>query len=257
MGINEAGAILKFTKIQPIEDSILMFNFYRKYFTDLFKPQLWGWKQLFVFLFAGIIFLCCAHTINDLIGRPFWPITKIIYLGWPTNLPTWYTSIILFCGASGALSCYISSKRRKLKPSYGWFHMTILMLLLSLDEVAELHEQSDSFLPVFFPKIMEKCSHTAWPVALAPVIICILIYITFILYKHLRGSRKASILIISGFAIMIGSGVFLEMTINFLNHQELQGLWDVEVVMEETGEMIGAALIGLGFFVHNEHLLRV
>ncbi len=55
--------------------------------------------------------------------------------------------------------------------------------------------------------------------------------------------NKGILIIGLGFSSIILGGVILEATINFLNHQNLQWIWDIEVIIEESLEMLGSLLI--------------
>lgn len=46
-----------------------------------------------------------------------------------------------------------------------------------------------------------------------------------------------------GFALIVLGGVLLENTINWLNHETLQRLWNVETVVEESLEFFGTISI--------------
>ena len=50
-----------------------------------------------------------------------------------------------------------------------------------------------------------------------------------------------------GFALIVLGGVVLESTINWLNHDDLQWVWDVEIVVEESLEMMGTISIIFSF----------
>ena len=61
----------------------------------------------------------------------------------------------------------------------------------------------------------------------------------------------------AGFGLIVVGGVILESTINFLNHEDLQWLWDLEVVVEETLEMLGSLTLAYALCVWRDHEFNV
>lgn len=60
------------------------------------------------------------------------------------NIPTWYASFKLSLAAIAALLCYQLEKKQSLQipllPAWLWIMVALLMLFMSLDETAQLHE---------------------------------------------------------------------------------------------------------------------
>ena len=60
-----------------------------------------------------------------------------------------------------------------------------------------------------------------------------------------------------GFSLIILGGVVLESTINFLNHEELQWVWDIEIVIEESLEMTGTLFIAYALIVWRDGIIKL
>jgi len=58
----------------------------------------------------------------------------------------------------------------------------------------------------------------------------------------------------TGLLCIIFGGVVLESTINWLNHEELQWVWEAEIVIEESFEMIGTVLIAYALVLWRDGL---
>jgi hypothetical protein len=52
-------------------------------------------------------------------------------------------------------------------------------------------------------------------------------------------------------------GVFAESTINFLNQEELKWVWDIEVVLEESLEMMGTIFISYSLIRWRDGLIKL
>jgi len=57
--------------------------------------------------------------------------------------------------------------------------------------------------------------------------------------------------------LIILGGVILESTINFLNHEELQWLWNIEIIVEESLEMIGTLFIAYALIVWRDGAIKL
>ena len=210
-----------------------------------------GMEQWFAILLAGIIGLAVANIFNDLIGRPFWPVTRWINLGMEGNIPTWYSSLLLMVAAVFAFMCYQSLVRDKRESAFAWLVLPFFLTALSCDETARIHEQVGKLLVSrVAPELAEHWKHSAWPLILGPFAILFVILLALNLRKHLLGNRQAATLLLSGTALFFASAILIESTINYLSHDRTQWLWDIEIIVEETGEMVGAWLAGLGLFRH-------
>ncbi len=199
-------------------------------------------------LSMGVFVLMLANIINDIAGRPFYPITKMIYFSWEGNLSTWYSSFIFAVGAFIAYNCFTTAKKVNIKNAHAFLLFSSLLMLMSIDEVAQLHETFGATLGRVLLNINVEqgvgiAKNTAW--AWGGGLIVIIIFAVCFLYirKPIMQVPKASLLLLSGLGAIILGGIVLEASTNFLNNDELQWLYDIEVIVEETLEMVGAMLI--------------
>ena len=213
-------------------------------------------RGLFCALLVGAILLSLANVLNDLAGRPWWLITESIYLGGSENVPTWFSSLLLLTAGVMAFRCFRASVRLADRPAQGWLWLCLLLFALSCDETAELHERFGNHLSrTAFPELAESWKHTAWPLVLGPVALVVAGFFLWTLGRYLRGSARAARSLLAGAVTLLVFGIALESTINLLTPGADDWLWQIEVLVEETGEMVGAWLFGWWLLAHYEHLI--
>jgi hypothetical protein len=198
-------------------------------------------------LSAGVALLAFLNGVNDGIGRPFWTVTRYIYLGDDQNVAAWYSSILLISAAALALECWIVSRARGARGSWSFALVGGLLAAMSCDEIVRFHEGLGDVASRFYgAPTLAISRHAAWVWIGGPVIIAAFVFFVLLLRKPLRASPGAFPLVLSGFGAIVLGGVLLEATTNWLNHDHLQRLWNAEVIAEETLEMAGTMLIAYG-----------
>ena len=169
------------------------------------------------------------------------------------NFPTWFSSMLLALAAFFSYQCSIAAKT----PQRGqrmWQWAALGFLGMSCDEVAMIHESIGNTLNKYYFK-SKAIEHSTWVIILGPIILVMLIVFIIKIKKYLRNSRKAKQLLMIGIFVYVGGSFFLEATINLLNHQNLQWLWNLEIVLEEFFEMLGTVIIIKGLMEHRDFLL--
>lgn len=201
-----------------------------------------------VVIAASIVLL---NIINQIIGKPFWQINRLIYLGYEGNFTTWFSSLLLTIASFFAYRCSTFSQISRVDKRRWWL-LSLGLLGMSCDETAQMHEHFGDFANKYFFKL-QGLEHTSW-IVICPFLLLIILFLVNYFKKCLIGSKKAQIFLGAGIVIFIAGACCLEATINFLNHQDLEWLWKIEVVFEEGFEMLGVLLIIKGLIEHY-HLL--
>lgn len=210
-------------------------------------------KKFITWLFLCIEVLFIFHVVNVLLGMPSWNIDRLIHMGHEGNLPTWFSSALWAIAAVFAYQCKLFSRTNYEKRI--WMLLAILLLILSIDEVAMIHEfLFGSFLGTRLKEIINPKLVTSWSIVAMPFIIIGMIWMGILLKNCLKGSLKAKILLISGTATLFVSACLLELLQPFLENLSSRGYFELEILFEETGEMIGAVLIISGLLVHGQVL---
>ena len=94
----------------------------------------------------GVVF-CTDYFV----GRPFWKLTELFHLEHEKNFPTWYSSMQFFIIALFFSIFLYNNFRRDNVRAWLLLLLPLLFLLLSIDEVAELHEWFGYKLDILLP----------------------------------------------------------------------------------------------------------
>jgi len=199
-----------------------------------------------------------ALTVASLAHSVSWYGFGVDYLdfGWrfdvmaEANIPTWYSSVALLICAALALAVASAERQRGGESVRHWRGISALLLLLSLDETAGLHEWTGDALgglarPGYFAY--------AWTLAgLTAVAIVGLVYRRFVL--SLPARTRASFLLASG--LFAGGALGMEMVnANYSSYFGGQNLiYALMTAVEELAEMTGVLVFVRALF---EHLQRV
>jgi len=200
-------------------------------------------RKMFKALLIGTIALILLHIINELVGKPSWQITRLIWLGHESTIATWFSSMLFFIAAFFAYQCsLVFSLKSEAKRM--WCVCSLILLVLSCDEVAQMHEYWGAYINEHFFKL-KGIEHASWIVIIPFFLVGLLLFISKF-KKYLFCSAKAMKFLALGTVMFIAGAFILEATINFLNHGNLEWVWKIEIVLEEACEMFGVLLIVKG-----------
>ncbi len=207
-----------------------------------------------LFRITGVLIL--IHLINLALGGPSWQIERLFCLGEEANIPTWFSSVLWALTAFASYCCSILVEAKKARTL--WICITLGFLAFSIDEVAMIHENLFEVISRFFPEggrspILAHFKATNWPIIAAPFLVLTIAWLIQV-FKHLSIRRPVGELLTFGFFLVIFGGWGLEITTNFLNHDNLQWVWEIESVFEESLEMIGTIFIISGLMIHQSVL---
>lgn len=212
-------------------------------------------RKFLQILLGGVLFFALANICDQLLGNPFWVITRSIHLGYDDNIPAWYSSMLLLVAALVGLECYQVGNSRKISGTWTFLLFSGLLVLLSCDEITRFHENVGHVLTKSVGLDSSNLAkHSSWLILGAPIVLGIFGALYVLLRKLLvmvPGSHSA---LTSGFIFIIGGGVVLEGTINWLNHEELQWLWEAEIIVEETLEMFGTLCLAYALLIWRDEL---
>lgn len=212
-------------------------------------------KKIVLFLAAcvGILFIC--HLINLALGKPSYNIDRLFHMGHEGNLPAWFSSILWAIAAVLAYQCACFTRVTYEKKV--WLLVAVLLLLLSADEVAMIHENLfGGFLGKHLKTMVNPHWIRSWVVVAAPFLIMGTLWIGMLLRKCLRGSPKATYCFILGVGLLFISVVVLEylQPQRFSGHTHTSLLFELEMFFEEAGEMISVLLFIYGLLLHGQIL---
>lgn len=200
--------------------------------------------------YALDLVLGLTYLIDALLAHPFPRFSRFVDLDGEANLPTWFSSMQLFCIAALLWVFATRAIRRSSRTSWLLGLLPAVFLLFSLDEVAQLHESMGGLLDrlvLVMPRALSPLPKTGvfflffgipFTIAFAILIIA--------LRPYLRRSRGAFAKIASGSAVMLVAAVGIEA----LSNLAVDGtfLASVQVFVEEVGELVGATTIVWGCY---------
>lgn len=212
----------------------------------------------FQYLCAGTMFLMAANVVDLVLGRPFWIVTRFIYLGCDDNLSAWYSSILLAVAGLLAYECSLCAKRKHIQGGVSFLVFAGLLFFMSGDEVARFHEILGGYAAKYCHiSSYDFAKHADWVWVGGPFIVMVFIGYLFLLKKAFSSVSASMYFLGIGFSLIILGGVVLESTTNFLNHGEYQWIWNIEVVAEESLEMMGSLFISYALIRWRDLVLKL
>lgn len=210
-------------------------------------------------LAATIILLAVAHlvfqSVRHHLGIPhFYGLVELFDMGIEANLPTYFSSLQLAL-VSGLLAV-AGMLRLRAGDRYArhWLWLALIFLLLSIDEMAEIHEMTIRPIRELAPGLVTGIFYWAWVIpAMVLVAVVAVCYAPFVFRYLPPYMRRAAVL---GAAVFVGGAVGVEMP--EAAFAEANGLdnytYAVFVVVEEVMEMAGVLIFlsGLLRYVGSE-----
>jgi hypothetical protein len=210
-------------------------------------------------LAVTIVLLAIAHLVFQAVryhlGIPhLYGVVHLFDMGVEANLPTYFSSLQLLFVA--ALLGLIGVLRRRSGDRYAlhWLWLALIFLLLSIDEMSEIHEMSIRPMRELAPDVVTGFFYWAWVIpAMALVVVVAACYASFVFRYLPPYLRRAALL---GAAVFVGGAVGVEMPeaafveANGLDNYTYALFVVVEEVMEMTGVLI--FLAGLLRYIGSE-----
>lgn len=200
-------------------------------------------KALFAALAAVAGAGLAVEVLQPLVGlKNRSGVVPLLSLSYEQNVPTWYTSSLLFA-CSLTLAVIAAGARRAGGFVKHWWGLSAAFLYISLDEVVEIHEAASSWMD------LGGVLYFSWVVPAAVVVaLFALAYLRFL--AHLpRETRNRFVL--SG-AVYVTGALVLELPLGYWTEQAgsdnlVYGLIDF---VEESMEMLGVNLFLLSLVDH-------
>lgn len=172
------------------------------------------------------------HFLSDshLLGR-----TRLFDVNTELNVPTWYSSaMLLLCSLLLAVIAVARHQERRRYVAH-WRGLAIIFLLLSIDEVASLHERT-------IPRLRAALNATGflystWVVLGAAFVLCVLLlYLRFL--GHLP--QKTRRLFLLAGSVYVGGAIGVELLHGYwLDFYGKDMVYDLIASVEEMLEMLG------------------
>jgi hypothetical protein len=196
-------------------------------------------------------------TDNPLLVEVIESLTRLWFLDYEANIPTWFSSSILLMAAL-LLGVIAVAKRRLSDPfALQWGILAALFLYLSLDEAAIIHEMA--IMPLRMAFQLGGIFYYGWVIpALVAVLILLWLYRKFL--SHLPPPTRIGF-IIAG-VVYVGGAVGVEVISGLYAEQygEVGIVYDLIITCEEVLEMLGIVLFIyalLSYLSHSRMILKL
>jgi hypothetical protein len=220
------------------------------------------------------------HFLDYVWSREGWGHEEIIAIplrfnvGEDANAPTWYSSFALLLCSVLLAAIAAAKKRRSDRYTLHWAALSVIFLLMSIDEVATIHEALGETVgavaELFIGYAPGGLLYAAWVIPGAIfVLVVALAYLRF--FFHLPSSTKLWFLVAA--ALFVGGAIGMEMLSarlsSFYGWENLENVPDnvkmviaIQTAIEELLEMLGVivfiyALLSYASSYVNEITLRI
>jgi hypothetical protein len=198
-------------------------------------------KKLIKWLVVIAISIIVLHVINVILGEPSWRLTKLVNLDAEANLPTWFSSGLLFIAAFFSYQCFLLEKSPTNKASM-WQILSLGFLGMSLDEIAQFHETSGILISKYIFHL-DKKSYLSWAFTTGPIVFVAIAIFSIKLFKYFKNSKKARNLFFLGVCLYFFGAFILEMVGTNFYKDDLIFFQIIETTLEESCEMFGVIIM--------------
>ncbi|WP_298861499.1 hypothetical protein [uncultured Gimesia sp.] len=164
----------------------------------------------------------------------------LLYVDYEGNLPTWYSSIALLMASVVLCLIALSKRVQKDRYTFHWFFLSGLFFLLSMDEVASIHECAIEPMRKLIDA--QGVLHYAWVI---PGGIFVLMVAGFMLrFLISLPARTRNLFLLAG-AVFVGGAIGVEMISAFhaFSHGEKNLQYSLIITLEEAMEMLGVIIL--------------
>lgn len=200
--------------------------------------------------FAQAIFIAAlllANFANQLARRFLsWDgkITTLFDVGVDASVPTWYSSIALLACAFLLAAIAMEARRLGDRDAIYWWGLSLIMMLMSVDEVAMLHETVGVAIADGLPGRPAGRSdflHFSWVIPGAALVL--VVGLTFLRFVFRLPSRTRNLIFLSG-VMFVGAALGLEMVgaRYFKTHGRDTATYAALFTLEEMMEMAAIAI---------------
>lgn len=204
-------------------------------------------------------------TVGLVVDIKIWPaeFIRLIAPNGEANFIAWYSGLLLTLAAIAGLANFyldsIGDGHRRSRWRFAWLGVFAVMLLLSLEEVAQIHEAVGKVMRSWLAQDDGKNAWVgahgrAWIVAYLPLILAVVAGFLLTFFQMFRQRRMPLILATGGICFWL----FALLMEFFLSEFRSWSLWHygLEIVLEESGEILGTSGLLMAFVWYGEERWR-
>ena len=201
-------------------------------------------RNLFLFLLFVVFILLGMHFFPESVS---WTIANRFNLDGEANVPEWYSAVLLFSVSLSSLAVYLLS-RKGIGPDHPWKKFWLafagVYCFLSFDECSRVHE------------IFDSATALKWVYAYAPFAAIFFVVCVFYFVTIRRGEKRVRNWVLGGLIVYALGGLVSEF-IGYLFRPLPHGIQQMEFVIEEGLEMIGAITVLMGGLQELRRLISI
>ncbi len=189
-------------------------------------------KTHFSFFLTIVFFLIVMHFFTETLSPA---VHNRFDLNAEANIPTWYSTILLFLVFLCSLVIFLFHNKvndKSDKWSQFWIYFASVFAFLSLDEAARLHE------------LLSECTSVKWVYMYAPFSMLFFLFCVIYFVVVRNDEKYLQFWVIGGLFLYAFGGIFLEYISYSFNLSSVLQL--IEFVLEEGLEMVGTIMILMG-----------
>src|SRR3989338_2377275 len=212
-------------------------------------------RTLLATLLALIGLLVCGHLAFLVAGQRSWQLERLFDLGREGTVPAWFSSLLLAASSLVAASC--AGSTHDSRAARGWRALTLGLLFVSGDEITQLHEHASQILTrrIFHLTPVPNSLWSSWALVLGPLIGVAVGWLGWQLRGELRRFPATRRRLLLGAGLFFFGAAGLDLFDPLLRYAEaLRWLHQVEIITEETLEMLGAVTVLFGLLIHRQAL---
>lgn len=212
--------------------------------------------RVFVWLLLAVAGVLVIGTLADvvLMGYPGPAVQETLHrfsLLRDASMPTWVASVILLvCGVMLAIAAQIASRTRS-RQAKGWWLIACIFFLLSMDEVATVHELSGILIDRLVPSAaaLGGVLTYSWVLAAIPLLIVLAV---ILLPWFLSLARPTQILFGTAAVVFVSGAVGMEMLNALLDSstEENDVPYALTSALEEALEYLGSLIFLYALLTH-------
>ncbi len=208
---------------------------------------------LIALLFAADLALALIAVADFAVGHPFPRLSNLFNLDTEQTVPTWYSSMQWLLAGAMFASFARHAWHRRMRGALCIAALAAACIVFSIDEIAEIHERlgfaSDALMSGGTRDGTALWSTGLWPFVIGiPVIAAIAVVVRGTRHIFLARAPRALLLLIVGFIVMFTGALVIELFANLLSADKHSAAFLMQVVVEETLEMLGVTLIAWSAF---------
>ena len=203
-------------------------------------------------LIVGVLVI--FHLINVVTHGASIYFERFFDLDREASIPTWFANLLLIISAILSFDCFRVSRSSEEKVV--WLSFTVLFLFLSCDEVAMFHENIAEFLRhhIFKWESLERFGGTTWPLMVGPFVAIPFGVLGIGLFSVLSQTPKARGYMGLGILIYFSGAIGAELLNLLLSYEPLIWIKKIEIVLEESFEMLGLVVVIKGLLTYVQEL---